>query len=165
MNTFGQTIHEQMVRKLYGKHEVVQEPIAGAIAHAAHSRLEIGGVATHRHGDPPVRRGLMFTDANVSKPPSSRDVRRQVHADAPVEIEQKVVNGQIRERPVGNRELGVGDPFREQWSKLPVAQDAEGSFDVAGGRTRRASRSRIRASSTGSPSIAMELATWRGIAS
>ena len=107
----------------------------------------------------------MFADADVSKTPSPGHLRRQVHADAPVEIKQKVVNGQIRQRSVGNFEFGVGNPFREQRSEFPVAQDAEGSFDVAGGRMRRASRSRIQASSTDSPSIAMELATRRGIAS
>ena len=110
-------------------------------------------------------RRLTFTETEVSKTPSPRHIRREVHADAPVETEQKVVNRQTCKHPIGNGELGVGDPFREQWSELPVAQDTDGRFYVTDGRTRRASRSWIQASSTGSPSIAMELATWRGIAS
>ncbi|MCY3538066.1 MAG: hypothetical protein OXH24_10480, partial [Cyanobacteria bacterium MAG IRC3_bin_20] len=48
-----------------------------------------------------------------------------------------------------------------------AVQDACGGCDGEGEQAAmwRASRSRIQASSTGSPSIAMELATWRGMAS
>ena len=128
-------------------------------AQARQPRFEISGVAAHQHRDLPVRRWLMLPDAYVSEPPTSRNLRRQVRADAAMESEQQVVKGQRREDPVGDGKLGAGDPLRQQRRELPIAQDPRGGFDVAGGRMRRASRSRIHASSTGSPSIAMELAT------
>ena len=46
----------------------------------------------------------MLADAYVSKAPASRHLRRQVPTDAAVEIEQHVVKGQRRKRPVGDWE-------------------------------------------------------------
>lgn len=112
-----------------------------------------------------MRRRIMAADSYVLQPPPPLHLRCQIRADAPVKFAQQVKNGQIRKGSVGDFKFGVGDPFREPRSEFPEAQDSKGSFDVADIRMRRASRSRIQASSTGSPSIAMELATRRGIAS
>ena len=80
-----------------------------------------------------MRRRMMFTDANVSKTPAPRHVQRQVCADAPVQLKQEIVDGQLRKRPVGDGKFGIGYPLRQQRSELLVAQDANGGFDVAGG--------------------------------
>ena len=75
----------------FGKRQVIDEPFAGLVVQPGQSRIEIGGVAVHEHGDLPIRRRLMVANPNVSKTPASHHFGCQVHADAAVEIEYKVV--------------------------------------------------------------------------
>ena len=59
-----------------GKGEVVDEAFAGDLVQSQQSRFEIGDIIVHQHGDLPMRRRLMLTDADIPKTPSSRHVRR-----------------------------------------------------------------------------------------
>ena len=77
----------------FGKGEVIDHPFAGIVVQARQLHVEVRRVAVHQHGDLPARRRLMAADANISKTPASRHLRRQVRADAAVELEQKVVKG------------------------------------------------------------------------
>ena len=70
-----------------------------------------------------------------------------------------------RKDPISNCEPGLSNPLRQQRREPPIAQDHRTGCDEARDTMWRASRFRIQASSTGSPSMVMELAAWRGMAS
>ena len=62
-------------------------------------------------------------------------------------------------------EFGEADLFRKKRRKLLASQEAKFGFDISSCAMRYVNRWRIHSSPTGSPSIAIELATWLGIAS
>jgi len=135
--------------------DVRGEPRVGP-PHGLRDHLLRGCAST---SEPANRAALVCADPRVSKTPTTGDSPRQVRANSGTEFEQEFMNGARRmtdERMIASsvsktRSASSGAKYR--------SQDSKRGFDIPSCRIRRTSRSRIHASSTGSPSIAMELAT------
>lgn len=97
---------------------------------------------------------------HLAEAPATSDGGHQVAADALVQVEQEgVFERALSEFAQRDGAFGTCDPLGEMRCERLVAQATEFGFEVTGSGMGGSSRSRIRFSSTGSPSIAIERAT------